>query len=121
MAQPAMLSGVDAVMAAGDTSASFTVWLLVVGLVAVGVLAVLTAVWTWRGTRVDPPALAVLEEMSRRGESDADGHRDATRDERNREIRHNDDVMVDTDAGGDAAVNVDQLDGAGTGDQPPLA
>ncbi len=116
-----MLSGVDAVMAAGDTSASVTVWLLVVGLVAVGVLAVLTAVWTWRGTRVDPPALAVLEEMSRRGESDADGHRDATRDERNREIRHNDDVMVDTDAHGDAAVNVDQLDGAGAGDQPPLA
>ena len=116
-----MLSGVDAVMAAGDTSASVTVWLLVVGLVAVGVLAVLTAVWTWRGTRVDPPALAVLEEMSRRGESDADGHRDATRDERNREIRRNDDVMVDTDAHGDAAVNVDQLDGAGAGDQRPLA
>ena len=121
MAQPAMLSGVDAVMAAGDTSASVTVWLLVVGLVAVGVLAVLTAVWTWRGTRVDSPALAVLEEMSRPGESDADGHRDATRDERNREIHRNDDVMVDTDAGGDAAVNVDQVDGAHTGDQPPLA
>jgi len=121
MAQPAMLSGVDAVIAAGDTSASVTVWLLVVGLVAVGVLAVLTAVWTWRGTRVDSPALAVLEEMSRRGGGDADEHRDATRDERNREIHRNDDVMVDTDAGGDAAVNVDQVDGAHTGDQPPLA
>jgi len=116
-----MLSGVDAVMAAGDASASVTVWLLVVGLVAVGVLAVLTAVWTWRGTRVDPPALAVLEEMSRRGGGDADGHRDSTRDERNREIHRNDDVMVDTDAHGDAAVSVDQLDGTGAGDQSPLA
>ena len=116
-----MLFGVNAVMAAGDTSASVTVWLLVVGLVAVGVLAVLTAVWTWRGTRIDSPALAVLEEMSRGGGGDLDEHRGATRDERNREIRRHDGVLADVDADGDADVNGGHVDGARMGDQHPLA
>lgn len=87
-----MLSGIHAVVAAGDTSASVTVWLLVVGLVAVGVLSVLTAVWMWRGTRVDSPALAVLEEMSRRRAGDIPDERDAVRDARNSEIHGSSDA-----------------------------
>jgi len=80
------LSALSALFAAGDTSASVTVWLLIIGLVAVGVLAVLVAVWAWRGTRVDSPALAVLEEMSRRGVDDDDTAVETARWDRDREI-----------------------------------
>lgn len=80
------LSALSSIFAAGDTSASVTVWLLIIGLVAVGVVAVLVAVWAWRGTRVDSPALAVLEEMSRRGVDDADAAVETARRDRDREI-----------------------------------
>lgn len=80
------VSALSVMFAAGDTSASVTVWLLIIGLVAVGVVAVLVAVWAWRGTRVDSPALAVLEEMSRRGGDDADAVVESARRDRDREI-----------------------------------
>jgi hypothetical protein len=51
-------------LATGDTSASRTVYAIVVGLVLIGLLLIFLAVWLIRQTRVDLELLAPLERMS---------------------------------------------------------
>lgn len=52
--------------AVGDPGASRLVLFIVLVLIAIGSGLVALAVWLWRATRVDPPALAVLEVMGER-------------------------------------------------------
>ena len=50
----------------GDAGASRLVLVIVVVLVVIGIGLVVLAGWLWHATRVDPPALAVLEAMGER-------------------------------------------------------
>lgn len=60
------------VAAVGDPGASRLVLLIVLMLVALGAGLIVIAIWLWRGTRVDPPSLAVLEVMGERRYARAD-------------------------------------------------
>ena len=61
----AVLNAFPAVLA-GDPASSRTVYAIVIGLVAIGVVLVVLAVWIIRQTRVDPELLGPLDVMAER-------------------------------------------------------
>ena len=62
----AVLFALPHAVVASDPASSRTVYAMVIGLIVIGVLLVVLAIWVIRQTRVDPELLAPLERMNDR-------------------------------------------------------